>query len=278
MKALSIILNVSLFNYLVYTRSYKDLLVVCTIMIKILSRLLLVSLLFSSNLIMAKQEIKIGVGNFPPFFVEEEQQGLFIEITEEIFKQLPDYSVKFIYMSNHRLLHEINSGKRIDVACNIFSDSKVDAFLSSPIFRFTDVAVSKNSAKLELNKVEDLKGVSIAAYQGAKELLGADFKKMALDNPYYSEHSQPKDTTYMMVAGQKDVRVGDINIFLHDLTSKRYKNEAQIDVKNFTIHRLWPDVYSHMAFKDEALRDSVDEIIKELTADGTIEEIYLKYR
>jgi ABC-type amino acid transport substrate-binding protein len=256
-------------------------------MIKILSRLILVSLLFSSNLIMAKQEIKIGVGNqeikigvgnFPPFFVEEEQQGLFMEITKEIFKQLPDYSVKFIYMSNYRLLHEINSGKRIDVACNIFSDSKVDAFLSSPVFRFTDVAVSKNSAKIELNKVEDLKGVSIAAYQGAKELLGADFKKMAMANPQYSEHSQPKDTTYMMVSGQKDVRVGDINIFLHDLTSKRYKNEAQIDVKNFTIHRLWPDVYSHMAFKDETLRDSVDEIIKELTINGKIEAIYLKYQ
>jgi ABC-type amino acid transport substrate-binding protein len=227
---------------------------------------------------MAKQEIKIGVGNFPPFFVEEEQQGLFIEITEEIFKQLPDYSVKFIYMSNHRLLHEINSGKRIDVACNIFADSTVDAFLSSPIFRFTDVAVSKNSAKLDLNTVGDLKGLSIAAYQGAKELLGDDFKEMALANPQYSEHSQPKDTTYMMVAGQKDIRVGDINIFLHDLTSKRYKNEAQVDVNNFTIHRLWPDVYSHMAFKDEALRNSVDEIIKELTTSGKIEAIYLKYQ
>ena len=257
---------------------YNDFLVVCTIMIEMLSRLLLVSLLFSSNLIMAKQEIKIGVGNFPPFFVEEEQQGLFIEITEEIFKKLPEYSVKFIYMSNHRLLHEINSGKRIDVACNIFSDSKVDAFLSSPIFRFTDVAVSKNSSKLNLNKVGDLQGLSIAAYQGAKELLGTDFKEMALDNPQYSEHSQPKDTTYMMVAGQKDVRIGDINIFLHDLSSKRYKNEALIDVKNFTIHRLWPDVYSHMAFKDEALRNSVNEIIKELTTNGKIEAIYLKYQ
>jgi len=257
---------------------YNDLLVVCTIMIKILFRLLLVSLLFSPHLIMAKQEIKVGVGNFPPFFVEEEQQGLFIEITEEIFKQLPDYSVKFIYMSNHRLLHEINSGKRIDVACNIFSDSSVDAFLSSPIFRFTDVAVSKSSAKLDLNTVADLKGLSIAAYQGAKELLGDDFKEMALANPQYSEHSQPKDTTYMMVAGEKDVRVGDINIFLHDLTSKRYKNEAQVDVNNFTIHRLWPDVYSHMAFKDEKLRNSVDDIIKELTANGSIEAIYLKYQ
>ena len=247
-------------------------------MFKILYRLLLLSLLFSSSLIMAKQDLTVGIGNFAPFFGEEEQQGLFLELTEEIFKQLPRYNVKFIYMSNHRLLHEINSGKRIDVACNIFFNSQVEGFLSTPIFRYTDVAVSKRSAKLKVKKVSDLQGLSIAAYQGAKELLGDDFKEMALANPKYSEHSHPKETTYMMVAGQKDIRIGDIHIFLHDLTDKRYIGEEQIDVKDFTIHRLWPDVYSHMAFKDEMLRDSVNKVIKELTANGTIEAIYLKYR
>ncbi len=247
-------------------------------MLKIFSPLLVAWLLLSSNLIMAKQELRIGMGNFPPFFVEESQQGLFLEITEEIFNKLPEFNVKFIYMSNHRLLHEINSGKRIDVACNIFSNSQVNAYLSIPVFRYTDVAVSKNSAKLKLDKVADLKGLSIAAYQGATELLGEDFKKMALANPEYSEHPQPKETTYMMVAGHKDVRIGDISIFLHDLANNHYKSEVKIDLKDFTIHRLWPDVYSHMAFKDEKLRNSVNMVIKELTTNGTIGAIYLKYR
>ena len=247
-------------------------------MLKILSPLLVAWLLFSSSLIMAKQELRVGMGNFPPFFVEESQQGLFLEITEAIFKKLPEFNVKFIYMSNHRLLHEINSGKRIDVACNIFANSQVNGYLSVPIFRYTDVAVSKNSAKLKLNKVADLKGFSIAAYQGATDLLGEDFKIMALANPQYTEHPQPKETTYMMVGGQKDIRIGDINIFLHDLANNHYKSEVKIAVKDFTIHRLWPDVYSHMAFKDEKLRNSVNKVIKELTANGTIEAIYLKYQ
>jgi polar amino acid transport system substrate-binding protein len=247
-------------------------------MLKILSRLLLLLVLLSSNLLMAKQELKIGVGNFPPFFVEESQQGLFLEITEEIFKKLPEYNVKFIYMSNHRLLHEINSGKRIDVACNVFSNSQVDGYLSAPVFRYTDVAVSKNSSKFKLNKVADLKSLSIAAYQGAKELLGEDFKKMAIANPQYNEYPQPKETTYMMVGGQKDIRIGDISIFLHDLANNHYQSDVPIDVEDFTIHRLWPDVYSHMAFKDEKLRNSVNKVIKDLTANGTIEAIYLKYR
>ncbi|PKG86059.1 hypothetical protein CXF85_03160 [Colwellia sp. 75C3] len=247
-------------------------------MFKILCRLLLVSLLFSSSFIMAKQDLRVGVGNFPPFFIEESQQGIFLEITEAIFKKLPEFNVKFIYMSNHRLLHEINSGKRIDVACNIFSDSQVDGFLSTALFRYTDVAVSKKSAQLDVNEIDDLQNLSIAAYQGAKELLGSDFKRMALANPQYSEHPQPKETTYMMVGGQKDIRIGDINIFLHDLANNHYKSEVKIDLQDFSIHRLWPDVYSHMAFKDEKLRNSVNKVIKELTDNGTIEAIYLKYQ
>ena len=93
---------------------------------------------------MAKQDLKVGIGNFAPFLQEKNHQGLFLELTEEIFKQLPSYNVQFIYMSNNRLLHEINSGQRIDVACNIFSNSSAKAFLCAPVLRYTDVAVSKS--------------------------------------------------------------------------------------------------------------------------------------
>jgi polar amino acid transport system substrate-binding protein len=126
--------------------------------------------------LMANQVIRIGVGNFPPFFIEKEQKGIFIEITDEIFKQFPEYTVQYIFMSNSRLVHEINSGKRIDAACNIFPNSEVNAYLSAPIFRYRDVAVSKRSSKLTINDISDLQGKSIAAYQGAKELLGGNLK------------------------------------------------------------------------------------------------------
>jgi len=239
--------------------------------------LLFFALVFSSNLI-AKQVLRIGVGNFPPFFVEEENKGIFIEITNEIFKQLPEYTIQYIFMSNSRLMHEIDSGNRIDAACNIFPESKVNAYLSVPIFRYTDVAISKKSSKLVINKISDLKGKSIAAYQGAKELLGSEFKEMALKNPNYSEHPHPKDTTYLMLSDRKSLRVGDINIFWHDLSEKHYKEDEKIDVSDFKIHSLWPDVYSHIAFKDPALKDSVNIVIEKLKANGIIQEIYTKHQ
>ena len=247
-------------------------------MYKMLQQVLIVLLLVFPSLLLAKQELRVGVGNFPPFFIEAENKGLFLDITREIFKQLPEYEVKFIFMSNHRLLHEINSGKIIDVACNIFSASEVKGHLSEALFRYTDVAVSKKIHALEIDDIEDLQAYSIAAYQGAKDLLGEQYKQMALANDNYSEHSHPKDTTYLMAAGQKDIRVGDIHIFFHDLQNKYYQGDTPIKKSDFNIHRLWPDVYSHMAFKNADLRDAVNKVIKQLKQDGTIEKIYAKYQ
>jgi hypothetical protein len=101
---------------------------------------------------------------------------------------------------------------------------------------------------------------------------------MAIANPNYSEHAHPKETTYLLISDSKDIRIGDINIFWHDLKYQHYKNNTEVDVNNFDVHYLWPDVYSHMAFKDEALRNSVNIIINELTAKGAIEGLYTKYR
>ena len=247
-------------------------------MFKTLQRMFIVFVLLFPTLLLAKQELRIGVGNFPPFFIEKSNSGIFLDITREIFQQLPDYDVKFIFMSNNRLLHEINSGKIIDVACNIFSGSEVNGYLSEAVFRYTDVAVSKKNKSVELSSIADLHSYSVAAYQGAKDLLGKEYKDMAVANVRYSEHSQPKDTTYLMASGKKDVRVGDIHIFWDDLQNKFYHDQLQMQKNDFTIHRLWPDVYSHMAFKDSDLRDAVNVVIKHLKQDGTIDKIYAKYQ
>lgn len=248
------------------------------IMIKRLAQLLLALLITLSTCTQAKQPLHIGVGNFPPFFIEAQQSGLFLKITQTIFAQLPEYEPNFVYMSNHRLLHEINSGKRLDVACNIFAGSDVKGYLSKPIFRYRDVAVTRKQDNLIIESVADLQSLSIAAYQGAKELLGADYKAMAQENAAYSEHAHPKETTYLLVSGEKDVRVGDISIFWYDLKRKQYANTTDMKQSDFTIHRIWQDVYSHMAFKDKALRDQVDKVIVELLENGVIDAIYAKYQ
>lgn len=246
-------------------------------MVMMLSRLLLLLLLLNSSITFATQTLKVGVGNFPPFFIEKEQSGLFIEITKALFNELPEYDISFVFMSNNRLHHEINTGNMIDVACNIFAKSEVNAFLSEPIFRYSDVAVSRKSDQLKINQLSDLQGKSITAYQGAMNLLGTDYKEMAVANSEYSEHPRPSFSSYLLISGQKEVRIGDINIFWYDLANTYQKKDEKIKSQAYTVHHLWPDVYSHIAFKDESVRDAVDKAILQLSGNGTIQKIYNKY-
>jgi len=243
-----------------------------------LTYFLFISLLVCSSTSIAQQVLKVGVGNFPPFFIENGNKGIFIEIIDEIFKQLPQYKVEYVFMSNHRILHEINHGESIDVACNIFPESKVKAFLSEPVFRFRDVAISKKTDQIKINTIADLHGKSIAAYQGATELLGDKFKQMTKTNLQYSEHAHPKETTLLMISGKKDIRIGDINIFRYDLNNKHYDKDVSIAHSDFTVHYLWPTVYTHMAFKDPLLKNVVDEVIQKLKLSGTMDKIYAKHK
>lgn len=235
-------------------------------------------LIFGSLVTHAKEALNVGVGNFPPFFVEDTQSGLFMDITKAIFSELPEYEVNFVFMSNSRLVYEINKGERLDVACNVFPQSNVDAYLSSPVFRYTDVAVSLKSKNLTIQSTDDLKPLSIATYQGAMDLHAGEFKPMALKNPQYLEYSQPKETTQALLAGEKDVRVGDIHIFHYDIHNPVYQKSNAVSLDDFAIHYLWPNVYGHMAFKDEKLRNRVNEVINKLNGNGTLEKIYNNFQ
>ena len=56
-------------------------------MSKIINYIAFIWLLVFSSTLLAEQTLKVGVGNFPPFFIEHGKQGIFIEIIDEIFKQ-----------------------------------------------------------------------------------------------------------------------------------------------------------------------------------------------
>jgi len=237
---------------------------------------LLVLLLLFHPFLLAKQELRVGVGNFPPFFIENGERGLFLDITKKIFELMPEYDATFTFMSNSKLLREINKGGGIDVACNIFAGSNVDAYLSEPLFRYTDVAVSKKENNFIINNVSDLKKRSISAYQGAIDLLGEDFKQMAYENKSYTEHGQPSETTLLVAMGKKDVRVGDVFIFLYDISKNKYKKRG-VNANDFKIHWLWSDVFTHMAFRDESIRDKANKAILEIQNNGVLEQIYKEH-
>lgn len=232
----------------------------------------LIAMLFSS--VSFAKELTVGVGLFEPFFIKKDNRGVFSDLIKETFKRMPQYKIKFLSMNNRRLLRDLNIG-RIDAAANIFKSSAPEACLSDPMFRYTDVAVTLKKKNFVINSISDLQGKSIAVYENAMDLLGDEFRKMAASNPGYEEFAQPFVTTNLLVRDRKDVRIGDIFIFLYDINRPLHKDKVSPD--EFTVHRLFPDVYSYMGFKDKKICDEFNQALREIKAGGAYEAVYEKY-
>jgi len=234
---------------------------------------LFLMVLFAGNA--HSKELKIGVGNFEPFFVEQDQSGLFLSLTKAVFQQMPRYRTEYLFMTNKRLMYNIVQ-RKLDVACNIFTAASSNIYLSAPLYRYRDVAITLKKNSLRIKTVADLTDRSIIAYQGATDLLGKEFQIMASSNKRYQEHKSPSTTTFYLVRGRKEVRIGDINIFYHDITASKYR--GKVGIQDFTIHRLWPDVFSFMATHDETLRDEINRAIRTIKANGTYERLYQEFK
>ncbi len=221
------------------------------------------------------RELKIGVGNFPPYFSEKGTDGLFNELIKETFNLMPQYSITLVpQMSNYRLVQALNTGA-VDGAANIFTNTEIKGCRSDPIFRFTDVAVTLKAQNLHIDNLADLKGKRIITYQGARTFLGEGFAQVTgTGMDVYREVPQPIDQAKSLVAGGADVSVGDMYIFLN--TIGEWSNPAY-RISQFEIHKLFPDIYSQMGFLRPEVCGDFNTALRALKKSGKFEQIYLRH-
>ena len=124
-------------------------------------------------------DLVVGVSNFEPFFIEDSERGIFVDLLKEIFALMPQHTVEFSFLSNRRLLEDINSGA-LDAAVNMLEMYELNqVYLSDPVFRYRDAVVALKDKNLKIESMDDLQDVSIATHQGAMDYLGPEFKAMA---------------------------------------------------------------------------------------------------
>ena len=218
------------------------------------------------------EEITIGMGNFKPYFISESETGIFTDIITAVFRQMPDYQPKYFFgLSNHGLWARFKAGG-IDAVSNLFDSVKVDVCRSDPVFRFHDVAISHADAKLQINKIADLAGKSIISFQGAKAFFGDEFSRQLEDR--YKEVRNPAKQARILAVGRVDVSVGDLFIFLHEISEL----EAHIaSPKDFVIHEIFPKISTRMGFKDEKVCAAFNKALEKIRKSGEYERIYASY-
>ena len=218
-------------------------------------------------------ELVIGLGRISPYYIEKGDTGIFTDLIKKTFAYLPEYKLKFLYgMSNKRLWSELKVG-RIDGAPNIKDFVKFDGCRSALIFRFSDIAVTWKERNIVLNSISDLSGKSIVAFQGAKNVYGNEFKRIA-QSTSYRELATTREQPIILAAGRADVSVSDLYIFLDKL--KTFKSD-RLTPKHFTFHKILPIDQSRMGFRNPKICKIFNDALKKLKKSGEYEAIYAAY-
>ena len=207
-----------------------------------------------------------------PYIDEISQSGLELDLIKAAFNdQKMTVSFDFFSRNRQKLNYEQNKSNAM-MTINEFTQTK--GFWSDVYISYNNVAITLDSFKGTILKVDDLSKLSVAAFLNAKSVLGPDFKKMADANSYYLEVSPQQIQNRMLYLKRIDVVVADKFIF-QDL-NKLIGPSVNTRVK-LTFHPIFQRTNYKMIFHDETLRDKFNQGLRNIKNNGVYEEITAQY-
>jgi len=223
----------------------------------------------------AADELVLAVGHsVPPYVIAENWSGLEYDVVREALA-LEGHTVKPRLMALARVPKELEAGLA-DAAMTMRPDSGVQAFYSDSHVTYRNFAITLADRDFTINRVEDLAGHSVVAFQNAAKYLGPAFAATAAGNSHYREEAGQALQPLLLFLGRTDVVVADRNIFGWFATSPEV--EAKVDARQrLRFHPIFPPTDYFVAFRDQALRDSFNRGLKRLKESGEYRRILDRY-
>lgn len=218
----------------------------------------------------ASEPGKVVVGvheSFPWSYIESGSSiaGMEKEIIEAAFRT-QGVEVQFKIFSYSRLIIEFQN-KRLDFASPIAFEIP-GAFYTERYLPYRDVAVSLKSKNLVVERMTDLAGKSVVAYQQAEKVLGPEFGTLVKKGQY--RELPDRDSQIMMLFGDKvDIVVGETRIS-SCLAEKLYGREK------VNVHPIFKQVPYGGAAWDKALVDKFQVGLKAIKQSGVYQKILNK--
>lgn len=231
------------------------------------------------------EELKVGFSFAkPPYvcaakpfqdkFYNVENDNLGIEI--ELFREAlagTGYTFKPVYSPYKRIIVDLSAGK-LDAA-ETSGPEEPGIYYSKPIIGCENYAITKKADNLTINSIQDLKDLSIVAWQGAMTDLGPDFAEAVRDNSNYHENPDQRAQYTMFRNGRVKVIVIDKYIFQwwDKELSSNYKASME-----YVHHPVFPGVNKYrMGFRDEKIKNIFNEGLSRIKNDGTWDRVFIKY-
>ncbi|MBU2970451.1 transporter substrate-binding domain-containing protein [Pseudoalteromonas sp. C2R02] len=211
-------------------------------------------LIIPANTCFAKNEtLVIASSEGPPHMVRGSFHGIDLDIIQAILFKL-GYSVKFEFPGLARGKHLVISHKYDAIAPIFWQQDEKGFYTSDPIVQYKPMVFSLKRNKLNPTSLRDLKGASIATFQGAPGYFGPEFTLLA-NTPKYQEMVDMSVLSDLLVKDRFDYVVLDKYIFYYYFRLKNHNRDTSI----FTEHNLIPQVPASIGFHDKNLRENFNK-------------------
>jgi len=210
----------------------------------------------------------------PPFTdgdydVEGGGLGLEIDFFRSVLGSL-GLSFRPVYLDYDALNPELAAGN-IDAAATVRPELD-DAFYTGVFVSFHNFAITRSGAAQPIDRVEDLAGRNIVAWEGAHFDLGESFAAAVELAASYRELGNQHGQVQDFLDESSDVLVIDGLVFRH------WARASGFDPGAFELHDIFEPVTTFRAgFRSETLRDDFEAGLKELLTSGEYELVVGSY-
>ncbi|WJG08156.1 transporter substrate-binding domain-containing protein [Aliiglaciecola sp. LCG003] len=222
---------------------------------------LLVSLQVNGN----EKILNVAVNIGPPWAYFDKNKGVTgidVEIIRRIFAK-HGFTTEFHLLAYSRLIKEFNQGKFDFASPAAFAPD--NGYLTSKYLPFKDVVVSLKRRGLTVAKLSDLTGKSIAAYQHATVVLGAEYAK-TVESTNYLEFAEREVPMTLLVHDRSDVVIGERRL-LEYIQNNLYPQDEIV------IHPIFASVSYGAIAKEQGIQQLFDKALKEMIESGEYQEI-----
>lgn len=223
----------------------------------------------------SKKVVHISVGfSVPPYVIASENRGAELDIVREAMA-LEGYNIIPFYVSNKRRNAEFLDGVT-DGAITVSSQEELDGFYSKSYITYQNVAISLAANNLRVNRLTDLKGMRVVAFQTASKVLGQEFAPLITTFEFYQEVAKQREQITRLYAGDVDLVIGDKNILAWFVKNARFR-EGLDTSQSIAIHQVFLPGHKYAVFREHELTLAFDRGIEILKESGRYDEILSEY-
>lgn len=222
---------------------------------------------------LATPSFKVVVGlSKPPYVFQENQTGFELELIQQLLKSIekrPEF-IFIPYGRSEKMLALPDIDAVMTATPKVFKNF---ANLSEIYINYQNVAISLKSNNIALNNITDISKYSVATFQSAHKILGADFGSAVTKSPIYIQVANQERQLELLLLGRVEILIMDIKIFSYYLAQQNFK----INNDDIKIHEIFPLSPYRVAFKNNADVAPFNQALKAFKLSSKYQDLLEKY-